>query len=124
PWGVGRQMAGIISVQIPAGGRVDPTRVRLDDISRSEGDRLLSMLRKRLRQKHRFPRSGKWGIPCVYSPEPQRFPDGAGGVCASKPEGTDTMRLDCHSGFGAASFVTGTFGFFAAKAAVDLLLRK
>lgn len=107
-----------------AGGRVDPTRIRLDDISRSEGDRLLAMLRKRLRQEHGFPRHGKWGIPCVFSDEPKRFPDGLGGVCEVKPESQESVRLDCHSGFGAVSFVTGTFGFFAAKATVDLLLRK
>lgn len=96
-----------------AGGRMDPTQVRLDDISRSEGDRLLSMLRKRLRQKHGFPRKGKWGIPCVFSSETQ-----------VRPEGEGSARLDCHSGFGAVSFVTGTFGFFAAKAAVDLIAGK
>ncbi len=107
-----------------AGGRIDPTRVRLDDISRSEGDRLLAMLRKRLRQKHGFPRSGRWGISCVFSNEPQRYPDGDGGICKIKPEARESARLDCHSGFGAVSFVTGTFGFYAAKAAIDCLLRK
>ncbi|MEO1174756.1 MAG: tRNA threonylcarbamoyladenosine dehydratase, partial [Myxococcota bacterium] len=104
-----------------AGGRTDPSAVRLEDISKSEGCRLLAMLRKRLRQKHRFPRTGSWGVPCVYSPEPPRFPDGHGGVCALRPD-TSPGRLDCSGGFGAATFVTGTFGFFAAKAAVDQIL--
>lgn len=104
-----------------AGGRTDPTAVRLADISESEGCRLLAMLRKRLRQKHGFPRRGRWGVPCVYSAELQRFPDGAGGVCETRPE-SGASGLDCGGGLGAATFVTGTFGFFAAKAAVDLVL--
>lgn len=104
-----------------AGGRVDPTRIRISDISMSRGDRLLAMVRKRLRQKRGFPRSGHWGVPCVYSDEPRRFPDGNGGICSVQP-GPQNTRLDCATGFGAATYVTGTFGFYAAKAAIDLIL--
>lgn len=104
-----------------AGGRRDPTRVRIADISRSEGDKLLSMLRKRLRQKHAFPRKDAWGIPCVFSDEPPSYPTADGEVCTTRPEGQG-LRLDCRSGYGAAVFVTGTFGFLAASATVDLLV--
>ena len=39
-----------------AGGRRDPTRVRVADLARSEGDRLLQSVRKTLRSDHGFPR--------------------------------------------------------------------
>lgn len=106
-----------------AGGRVDPTRVAIDDMSKTRGDKLLAMMRKRLRQKHGFPRSGSWDVPCVYSDEPRRYPGANGTICDVRPD-TSPMRLDCAAGFGAATFVTGTFGFMAAKAAIDLYLEQ
>jgi tRNA A37 threonylcarbamoyladenosine dehydratase len=45
-------------------------------------------------------------------------PDGS--LCGRKEEGID-LRLDCHSGFGAASFVTGAFGLVAASRVVQQL---
>ncbi|MBC7795058.1 MAG: tRNA threonylcarbamoyladenosine dehydratase [Clostridia bacterium] len=96
-----------------AGGRKDPNRVRIADIAKSEGDVMLAMIRKRLRQKHGFPRTGNWGVNCVYSNESPTLPD----ACA-----TATRGLDCASGYGAAVFVTGTFGFMAASAVVEALL--
>lgn len=103
------------------GGRIDPSRVRLDDVSKSHGDALLAMVRKRLRQEFGFPRRGRWNVACVYSDEPQRFVDSAGEIKATRPENTAT-GMDCDGGLGAASFLTGTFGFLAAKAAIDLLV--
>jgi tRNA A37 threonylcarbamoyladenosine dehydratase len=46
------------------------------------------------------------------------FPDPNGEVCVRRPAGQD-LRLDCQSGYGTASFVTGTFGFVAAALAVE-----
>lgn len=95
-----------------AGGKTDPTRVRVEDLSRTEQDPLIQKLRKELRRKHGFPRDlrRKFGIPCVYSDEPSMAPD----VCAS-PEGASSLKLDCASGFGTACFVTGAFGFAMAS---------
>jgi tRNA threonylcarbamoyladenosine dehydratase len=104
-----------------AGGRVDPSQVRLTDITKSRGDKLLQIVRKRLRQRHGFPRKGPWKVPCVWSEEAQRFPTPDGGICEVRPE-DQSLRLDCATGFGAAAFVTGTFGLFAASAAVKLIL--
>jgi len=103
-----------------AGGRRDPTRIRVDDLTRTSGDRLLRMLRKLLRREYGFSRRGKWKIACVYSDEPPLFPTADGSVCETRPEGT--LRLDCASGFGTATFLTGTFGFLAASIVVSALV--
>jgi tRNA A37 threonylcarbamoyladenosine dehydratase len=98
-----------------AGGRRDPSQVRVEDLARTTHDRLLQEVRQRLRKLHGFPRDPgrRFKIDCVYSPEPVVYPAVDGGVCATREAGTD-LRLDCRSGYGTASFVTGTFGFVAA----------
>ncbi len=102
-----------------AGGRADPTKVQVADLSRSYDDALLQRVRKKLRQNHGFPGTpGKWGIPAVSS-EPVRYPQSDGTVRCG---GRSNLRLDCASGYGTAGFVTGTFGFAAAAATVELLL--
>jgi tRNA A37 threonylcarbamoyladenosine dehydratase len=104
-----------------AGGRRDATQVRIGDLARVTHDRLLSEVRKRLRQEHGFPRGEKkFGIEAVFSAEPQVFPQQDGSVCemrAAAPEG-ESLRLNCDWGFGSATCVTGTFGFAAAGLAV------
>ena len=98
-----------------AGGRRDPTRVQLDDLSRASHDRLLQSLRKKLRTDHGFPRGEKkFGVECIFSPETPVFPQPDGSVCETRAEGDDKLKLDCRAGFGSATFVTGTFGFVAA----------
>ncbi len=104
-----------------AGGRIDPTRVRRSDLSQTAGDALLKYMRKRLRRDHGFPSQGPWGIPAVYTDEARRYPTADGDVC-SAPEGGVPTRLDCADGYGAASYVTGSVGFAAAAAAIDLIL--
>jgi len=105
-----------------AGGRRDPTRIRVDDLARSEGDRLLQSVRKTLRAGHGFPRGGrKFGVDCVFSSEPPVYPHRNGSVCPAREAGSD-LRLDCRSGFGTATFVTGTFGFVAAARIVQRLV--
>lgn len=106
-----------------AGGRRDPTAVRVEDLSRTIGDPLLAKVRKQLRRDHGFPRERRWKfhVPCVCSDEPPVFPWSDGRVCASKEEGA-ALRLNCDQGFGTASFVTGAMGFAAAAVAVDLAL--
>ncbi len=105
-----------------AGGRRDPCRIETVDLTRTCQDALLQRVRKKLRQKFDFPRNTrkKWGIPAVYSPEPVRYPQSDGEVCETREEGSN-LRLDCASGYGTASFVTGTFGFAAAAAMMELL---
>lgn len=100
-----------------AGGRRDPTAVRVADLAAVTHDRLLSEVRKRLRREHGFSRtSKKLRVDCVHSAEAPVFPDRDGTVCATRTsdEGT-SLRLNCDSGFGSATQVTGTFGFVAAS---------
>ena len=107
-----------------AGGRSDPSKIQVVDLSQTYSDALLFAVRKKLRQKFNFPRNTrkKWKIPAVFSPEPVRYPQSDGSVC-EKPESDANLRLDCASGYGTAGFVTGSFGFCAASVAVDLLLK-
>jgi tRNA A37 threonylcarbamoyladenosine dehydratase len=106
-----------------AGGRRDPSQVRLGDLTESEGDRLLARVRKVLRQRHAFPRKGRWRIPCVYSAEAQVFPTEDGETCASRADAAGVARLDCATGYGSSSFLTGTFGLLAASVVVNTLAK-
>ena len=98
-----------------AGGRRDPTAVRVADLATVTHDRLLSEVRKRLRREHGFSRtSKKLRIECVHSAEAPVFPDRDGQVCATRASDNEMpLRLNCESGFGSATQVTGTFGFAA-----------
>lgn len=100
-----------------AGGRRDPTAVRVIDLAFTTHDRLLQKVRERLRKDHGFALGEKCGVPCVYSPETQVFPQCDGSVSAQRQQGAN-LRLNCESGFGTASFVTGSFGFAAAGVVV------
>ena len=99
-----------------AGGRRDATQVRCGDLGSSGGDALLRQVRRELRQRHGWTigRGEAFGVPSVYSAEPQMFPHSDGTVCARKEKAGDNLRMDCASGYGAACFVTGAFGFAAA----------
>jgi tRNA threonylcarbamoyladenosine dehydratase len=109
-----------------AGGQTDPTRIRVADLSRSEQDPLLAKVRARLRRDHGFPRNPKrrFAVECVYSDEPLVYPGADGEVCRQKPAPGESVRLDCATGFGAATFVTGGFGFAAASRALARLARQ
>ncbi len=92
-----------------AGGRHDGSAVRIADLAEASHDPLLQKLRKILRADFTFPADsmGPFAIPCVYSPELPKMPD----ACEAAEPG---FRLDCNSGYGAATFVTGVFGFIGA----------
>lgn len=101
-----------------AGGRRDGSQARVVDLGLAGQDELLRQVRKRLRREHDWDpgnerRAQSMGIPCVFSPEKPTFPY-ADGTCAAEPEPGSSLRMDCASGFGAATFVTGVFGFLAA----------
>jgi tRNA A37 threonylcarbamoyladenosine dehydratase len=102
-----------------AGGRRDPTAVEVTDLAFTSHDRLLQEVRWGLRARYGFPRGAHpFGVECVVSREPAVYPGKDGAVCA-KPHAQPDLRLDCNSGFGTASFVTGTFGFVAASRIVQ-----
>lgn len=98
-----------------AGGMIDPTKIRIADLSRTLQDPLLAKTRKLLRQDYSFPTNParRFSIPCVFSEEPLLYPDGQGGVSFSKPSGQQS-GLNCAGGFGSSVCVTAPMGFFAA----------
>lgn len=118
-----------------AGGQVDPSKIAITDLSKTYQDPLLAKVKNQLRREFNFPRADitkaskrKFSVDAVFSSEQLRYPDNGneGEVCLAKPDVNNleqgTMRLDCHSGFGATTHVTATFAFFAVGRAIDKLL--
>jgi tRNA A37 threonylcarbamoyladenosine dehydratase len=102
-----------------AGGRRDPTRIRVADLAFAGHDQLLSQVRRRLRAEHGFPKipphekPQPFGIEAVFSDEPPVFAQCDGEVGADRPDGAAT-RLTCEAGLGTAAHVTACFGMIAA----------
>ncbi|WP_189469298.1 tRNA cyclic N6-threonylcarbamoyladenosine(37) synthase TcdA [Litchfieldella qijiaojingensis] len=115
-----------ITVTGAAGGQTDPTRIQVADLTRTEHDPLLAKVRSKLRRDYGFSRNPKrrFGIECIYSDEQLVYPGSDGEVCHSRPGLGEATRLDCASGFGAATFVTGSFGFTAAARVMARLSRQ
>lgn len=107
-----------------AGGKQDATKVLIEDLSKSWNDRLLQRLRKTLRKEFGYPKDGSpFNIKCVFSHELPFVPQEDGSVFQMKNEEHRSTRLDCHSGYGSATFITGTIGFIAAGEVVKDLCR-
>lgn len=102
-----------------AGGRVDPTRIRIDDLARTTQDALASKLRARLRKDYGFPRDAKkkFGVPCVFSDE--QIGRAAGAAACALDGGAG---LAC-AGYGSSMAVTAAFGCAAAAWALGILAR-
>src|SRR5690606_28595367 len=100
-----------------AGGRTDPTLVRVRDVSRTEHDAMMALIRKKLRSEFNFPKNAQryFGVPAVYSLENVKYPQADGSVCGLRPNlGADAaLKLDCGAGLGAATHITGAFAFVA-----------
>ena len=111
-----------------AGGRTDPTQIRIRDLSRTEHDALLALVRKKLRSEFNFPKNPDryFGIPAVYSLENVKYPQADGSVCGIRPQlGADAaLKLDCGAGLGAATHITGTFAFAMVAKALEVLAKK
>ncbi|PJK12869.1 tRNA threonylcarbamoyladenosine dehydratase [Lysobacteraceae bacterium NML120232] len=110
-----------------AGGRSDVTQIRVRDLSRTEHDAMLSLIRKKLRGEFNFPknRDRYFGVPAVYSLENVRYPQADGTVCGTRPTlaGDEGFKLDCGAGLGAATHVTGAFAFAAVGKVLEMLLK-
>lgn len=98
-----------------AGGQTDPTQVQVIDLAKTYQDPLLAKVRNLLRREYHFSKNvqRRFGIEAVFSTEQLTYPTSNGEICATKPEAGGSMRMDCASGFGAVTVVTGTFGFVA-----------
>ncbi|MBN1961047.1 MAG: tRNA threonylcarbamoyladenosine dehydratase [Deltaproteobacteria bacterium] len=101
-----------------AGGKTDPTRIRIKDLAATDICPLAQQLRKRLRQKHGFPRKGKMGVMAVFSEEtPQKI------------DTSESERLFVNSEaianlpriHGTLVAVTGSFGLACASQVINSL---
>ena len=107
-----------------AGGLQDPTKVQVSDLSKAFNDKLLKRVRKSLRQDFGWPRGEKrWKVPAVFSSELPVYPSEDGETCHTAAQ-AGPVKLDCASGFGAATYLTGTFGFFAAHLAIVQIMHR
>ena len=104
------------------GGKLDPTRIAVEDLSKTRNDPLLTQVRKRLRSGYGFSKFSrqKFHIPCVYSDELPRFPQSDGSVSCQREKGAD-YRLNCDAGFGSSTMLTGTMGFILASVVLNQL---
>jgi tRNA A37 threonylcarbamoyladenosine dehydratase len=99
-----------------AGGQTDPGKIEIRDLSRTEQEPLLALVRKRLRQNFGFPRGAKskFGIDAVFSMEALTMPETTE-ACAvdGNTEANGISGLNC-AGFGSSIVVTASFGLAAA----------
>lgn len=114
-----------------SGGRLDPTRIAVADLSESDVDPLARAVRKTLRREYGFPREddGPFGIPAVFSREMPAPPVEMSYDCGGKQRCFCARRNheffncdDRHQILGTAAFVTGAFGLHCAAVAVRGLL--
>lgn len=84
-----------------AGGKVDPTKIKIEDLARTTQDPLLSRIRAKLRKEFGFEKDPKkrMRVRAVFSEEPR--------------SGVAQGGLAC-SGYGSGVTVTASFGFIAA----------
>jgi tRNA A37 threonylcarbamoyladenosine dehydratase len=120
-----RQQQSLIMVG-SAGGRLDPTRIQINDLAYVSGDRLLAKVRNQLRRDYGFPKatntkkSAKFGVPAVFSDEPALKPlQESDATCEVSPAITG---LNC-AGYGSSVCVTAPFGFAAAQYALNHILK-
>ena len=101
-----------------AGGQIDPTQIRVADLSKTVQDPLLANVRSRLRREYGFPRDTKkkFDVSAVFSTEQLRYPE--------LEQSCDSQRspagLNC-AGFGSSVCVTATFGMVASAQAIRLI---
>lgn len=102
-----------------AGGQIDPTQVRVADLSKTVQDPLLANVRAQLRRNYGFPRDTKkkFGVPAVYSTEQLRYPE----IEATCDSERGPAGLNC-AGFGSSVCVTTTFGMVATAQAISLII--
>jgi tRNA threonylcarbamoyladenosine dehydratase len=111
-----------------AAARMDPTRVKVDDLARTHRDPFAAAVRDMLRQRHgwQFKPSRPVGIPAVFTDEPPIAPEdlaydaATGGFhCVCPQSENDLHTCSKRSRIeGSVSWVTGTFGLVAASVAV------
>lgn len=108
-----------------AGGVTDPAMIQVADLSKTYNDALAAKVRAQLRSRFGFSKNPKrsFRVECVFSTQHKLYPKADGSVSHDKP-GIHGVHLDCRFGYGAAVFVTASFGFMAASRAINKTLHK
>lgn len=108
-----------------AAGKMDPTKVQIDDLSKTHTDPLARAVRRIMREKYDIDTSKRTGIKTVFSVEPRHEPQGlsydgtAGFVCICPTKGNNLHGCETRNLIeGTMSFITGTFGLMAASVVV------
>lgn len=97
-----------------AGGKYDPSQIRVADLARTEQDPMLAKLRNQLRRKGICKNvKEKFGLTCIYSLEQPKLADNS---CAA-------AGLHC-GGYGSAVAVTSTFAMFAVAETLKKLQKR
>ena len=101
-----------------AGGQTDPSKIQIADLSKTIQDPLLAKVRSVLRKDFNFTQNPqrKFAVDAVFSSQPLIFPKMGEGCEVS-------ATMNCANGFGAATMITATFGFFAISRVIDKLLK-
>ena len=125
-----------------AGGRLDPTKIKVADLSAVTNDKLLAKVRNVLRREYQFPqainskKSTKFNIACVYSDEPVLTPNA---IETNATIGDDALRANTNAaagdaknpraitgincaGYGSSVCVTAPMGFAVAQLAINLIV--
>jgi tRNA A37 threonylcarbamoyladenosine dehydratase len=98
-----------------AGGRIDPSMVKIMDLSLTHGDRLTAKIRHDVKKALQLKESQKVGIDVIFTDEVMIKPEDA---CESD-EALTGLHCD---GYGSSVMVTAAFGFMAASLALKKLL--
>ena len=121
-----REMGLSVISSMGAGGRMDPTRVKIGDISKTHTCPLARVVRRRLHRRGIFT-----GVPCVYSVEaPIRPPEGmidpaeSVPVSTRKEDGDPAAHGRKRPPIGTIPWVPGIFGLNLASMAVEAILSK
>ena len=89
-----------------AGGKINPELIKIDVLTKTFGDPLLTKIRQHFNKKNKLTKA-IFKIPTVFSSEP-----------VSKPEKTNSNELltglNC-AGYGSSVNVTATFAFLASS---------
>jgi tRNA A37 threonylcarbamoyladenosine dehydratase len=98
-----------------AGGRIDPSFIKIADLSLTHGDRLIAKIRHDVKKALQLKESQKVGIDVVFTDEVMIKPEDACEVDEA------LTGLHC-GGYGSSVMITATFGFMAASLALKKLL--
>lgn len=109
-----------------AGGLTDPSKIEINDLTRTYNDPLLAKVRSKLRHQLDYSRNPKrrYGIDCVFSTQQPVYPAEDGCISYAKPGTENQTTLDCETGLGSFVGVTACFGMTALSHAIRKYLRK